>query len=81
MGQTRRRKPRHLAKKLLAIRNRLNASQTEMARLLDLQVAYTVVSSFEHGKREPDLLVLLRYARVYGCTMEELVDDKLKLPE
>jgi transcriptional regulator with XRE-family HTH domain len=38
------------------------------------------ISQYETGKREPPLLVLLRYARLYGCAMEELVDDKLKLP-
>ena len=80
MGQTRRRKPKHLAKKLLAIRKRLDASQTELAKMLDLQVAYTVVSSFERGKREPDLIVLLRYARLGRCTMEQLVDDAIKWP-
>jgi len=37
------------------------------------------ISQYESGKREPPLLVLLRYARLYGCTMEELVDDKMKL--
>jgi transcriptional regulator with XRE-family HTH domain len=39
----------------------------------------TTISGYEKGKREPPLLVLLRYARVYGCTVEELIDDKLRL--
>jgi len=38
------------------------------------------ISGYELGEREPSLIVLLRYARVYGCTMEDLVDDKIKLP-
>jgi transcriptional regulator with XRE-family HTH domain len=41
----------------------------------------TTISKFEKGRREPPLTVLLRYARVYGCNVEELIDDKLKLPE
>jgi transcriptional regulator with XRE-family HTH domain len=80
MGTTRRR-PKNLARKLLAIRNKLDVSQTEMARLLDLDVAYTAVSGYELGTRQPDLLVLLRYARLAGVSTDVLIDDKLKLPE
>ena len=75
-----RRRPKHLARKLFAIRQKLGVSQTEMARLLELKIAYTVISGYERGKNEPDLIVLLKYARVYGCSVEELIDDKLKLP-
>jgi transcriptional regulator with XRE-family HTH domain len=80
MGNARR-KPKKLADKLLAIRERLGVSQTEMARLLDLKQTYTVVSSYESGRREPDLIVLLEYARVAGVSTDVLIDDKLKLPD
>ena len=80
MGTTRRR-PKNLARKLLAIRNKLDVSQTEMARLLDLDVAYTAVSGYELGTRQPDLLVLLKYARLAGVSTDVLIDDKLKLPD
>lgn len=80
MGTTRRR-PKNLARKLLAIRNKLGVSQTEMARLLDLDVAYTAVSGYELGTRQPDLLVLLRYARLAGVSTDVLIDDKMKLPD
>ena len=79
MGTTRRR-PKNLSRKLLAIRKKLDVSQTEMARLLDLDVAYTAVSGYELGTRQPDLLVLLRYARLAGVSTDVLIDDKLKLP-
>lgn len=79
MGNARR-KPKRLAEKLLAIRERLDVSQTEMARLLELEQTYTVVSSYESGRREPDLIVLLRYARLARVPMEKLVDDELDLP-
>lgn len=79
MGQTRRRKPKHLARKLLAIRKALELSQTEMAKALGLKVAYTSVSGYERGKREPDLIVLLRYARLAKVSVESLIDDKLHL--
>jgi transcriptional regulator with XRE-family HTH domain len=78
MGNARR-KPKKLADKLFAIRQQLGVSQTEMARLLELKQTYTVVSSFESGRREPDLIVLLNYARLAGVVVDVLIDDKLKL--
>jgi len=81
MGRSRRKKPLLLSQKLLAIRKRLNMSQTEMARALELTVHYSAVSNFELGTREPDLLVVLRYARLAGIAMEVIVDDNLSLPQ
>ena len=80
MGQTRRQKPKRLARKLLSIRKRLDISQTEMARLLKLRVAYTSVSGYERGVREPALQTLLAYARLVGVSTDVLIDDKLSLP-
>lgn len=81
MGRSRRNKPLLLSHKLLAIRKRLQMSQTAMARALGLTVHYSAVSNFELGTREPDLLIVLRYARLAGVPMETIVDDNLSLPE
>jgi len=81
MGRVRRNKPLKLSEKLLAIRKRLRMSQTEMARALELKVHYSAVSNFELGTREPDLLIVLRYARLAGVPMEAIVDDQMSLPE
>jgi len=81
MGRSRRNKPLQLSQKLLAIRKRLRMSQTEMARALELKVHYSAVSNYELGTREPDLLIVLRYARLANVPMESLVDDSLTLPE
>jgi transcriptional regulator with XRE-family HTH domain len=81
MGRSRRNKPKNLRHKLLMIRKRLGKSQTEMARALELTVHYSAVSNFELGTREPDLTVVLRYARLAAVPMETLVDDELNLPE
>jgi hypothetical protein len=51
-----------------------------MARLLQLEASYTVVSSYELGTGEPDLLTLLRYARLAKVSTDILIDDKLNLP-
>ena len=80
MGRSRRNKPIKLSHKLLAIRKHLQMSQTEMARALELKVHYSAVSNFELGTREPDLLIVLRYARLAGITMEMIVDDQIDLP-
>ena len=80
MGRSRRNKPLKLSTKLLTIRKRLQLSQTQMARALELTVHYSAVSNFELGTREPDLLIVLRYARVAGIPLEMFVDDHLDLP-
>jgi len=79
MVRLRRRQPKRLAGKLLAIRNDLGLSQTEMAKALDLKVAYTAISAYERGTREPDLITLLRYARLARVTVDTLIDDKASL--
>ena len=79
MTRLRRRQPKRLARKLLAIRQRLDLSQTEMASRLDLKVAYTAISAYERGTREPDLITLLAYARIASVTVDDLIDDKVKL--
>jgi transcriptional regulator with XRE-family HTH domain len=74
-----RRQPKKLARKLLTIRQRLGVSQTEMAKLLKLEISYTAVSAYELGTREPDLLTLLQYARVAGISTDALIDDRLNV--
>ena len=81
MGRAARNKPARLGEKLLAIRKYLDMSQTQMAHALELTVHYSAVSNFELGTREPDLIVVLRYARLGGVSVETIIDDKLNLPE
>jgi len=52
-----------------------------MAKLLRLKKAYTAVSAYERGIREPDLLVLLRYAKLANASIDLLVDDTKDLPQ
>lgn len=62
---------------------KLGLTQTEMVRKLagkDEPLHAASISGYELGQREPPLLVLLTYARIAGCTMEELVDDKIRWP-
>jgi transcriptional regulator with XRE-family HTH domain len=81
MGSSRRERPKHLPKKLRKLRLEvLGMSQTEMCKALDLKVDYSAISGYERGVREPSLIVLLKYARLAGCSVEDLIDDKIKWP-
>ena len=44
-------------------------------------IIYNRISEYELGKREPPLPILLEYARLAGVHMEDLVDDKVDLPD
>jgi transcriptional regulator with XRE-family HTH domain len=80
MGRSARPKPERLGEKLLAIRQRLEMSQTEMCKALGLSLNYSAISNYELGTREPPLPVLLRYARMVGISTDVLIDDELDLP-
>lgn len=73
----RRPKPQRLSAKLLAIRQSLGASQSQMARALNVTAAR--ICEYEHGVREPNLLVLLAYARLAEMPLENIVDDDIEL--
>ncbi len=82
MGRSYRARPRKLGAKLKQIRLSLELTQEQMVKELavrDEPLYSASISQYESGKREPPLLVLLRYAELYGCTMEELVKDKVRL--
>ena len=74
-----RKKSESLPAKLLAIRHRLEVSQSQMAALLELENGTPRVSEYEAGKREPDLLILLRYAKLAGVNMDVLANDNIEL--
>ena len=82
MGSTRLRQKR-LAEKLLQIRLSLELSQSEMLKKLDAEdlITYHQISGFETGRREPPLLILLKYAHVAGVSTDVLINDELDLPD
>ncbi len=82
MGTRPRLRPERLAEKLLQVRTALGLSQTEMLYRLGVEdlINYKQISKYETGKGEPMLIILLRYARVAGVSMDVLVDDEMDLP-
>lgn len=84
MGQARRPQPRFLSSKLLQIRQRLGLSQRQMLKQLGetkTRIHAPHISEYESGKREPPLIVLLRYAQAANVPVEVLIDDEQDLPE
>ncbi|HKB68713.1 MAG TPA: helix-turn-helix transcriptional regulator [Pyrinomonadaceae bacterium] len=83
MGRRARIRQKYLPEKLLNIRQSLGLSQSEMLRRLGFEnvLDYQRISEFELGTNEPPLAILLKYARVAGVHMEDLVDDELELPD
>ena len=80
MGKTQREQPKHLSAKLLAIRKALKASQSQMVKRIGIKMSPARISQYENGVREPNLLVLLGYARAAKVRMEIIIDDRLSLP-
>lgn len=75
--------PKKLARKLSQIRTNAGLSQTEMVEALKYRAGplrASQVSQFEQGQREPNLIVLLAYARFARLRVELLIDDELDLP-
>jgi transcriptional regulator with XRE-family HTH domain len=83
MGRSYRTRPKRLGKKLALIRTRLGLTQPQMIEELSVKgepLYPSSISLYEQGKREPPLLVLLKYARLAGVSTDILIDDKLNLP-
>ena len=81
-GSKRRPRPKKLAGKLLAIRERLGLTQAGMAKQLSRIPSPpdgAMISRYERDEREPSLFALLAYARIAGVAVDELIDDKVKL--
>jgi hypothetical protein len=79
MGRQRRPVPKLLAPKLMRIRERLGVGQVEMARLLSktpIPPDGGTVSRFERGEREPNLFVILEYAKLARINPVLLIDDQ-----
>jgi transcriptional regulator with XRE-family HTH domain len=82
MGARARHKPKRLASKLRQIREAFGLSQNGMIKQMSAEemMGQNTISEYELGKREPPLLVLLKYAEVAGVCLDVLANDKLDLP-
>lgn len=83
MGTLPRRTPKRLPEKLREIRLKLGLSQNEMIGRMSLSDELTreEVSSFELGRRQPNLMVLWAYANAANVYVDALILDTVDLPE
>lgn len=81
MGRYPRRIPARLGEKLLQIRHALVLSQDGMLARLGLgdERFRSSISNYERGG-EPELHILLQYARFVDVPVESLIDDDVNLP-
>jgi transcriptional regulator with XRE-family HTH domain len=82
MGTRARRKPDRLAVKLRQIREAFGLSQSGLISRMGVEelISQNAVSEYELGKREPSLLVMLKYAELAGVCLDVLANDELDLP-
>ncbi len=83
MGSQTRRTPERLPEKLREIRLKLGLSQNEMIKCMGLEKELTreQVSSFELGRRQPNLMTLWAYAHAANLYVDALILDTTDLPE
>ncbi len=75
-------KPKHLGRKLRQIRDTFGISQQHMpARLGMMGMHPGRISEYERNLREPSALTLLAYADLAGVHLEDIVNDRVELPE
>jgi transcriptional regulator with XRE-family HTH domain len=86
MPKSARRRSIRLPEKLRRIRYRLNLTQEELTEQIE-QLGFVrnldraEISDFERGRRDPDALTQLSYARLINVCLDVLVDDGMDLPE
>ena len=83
MPKVAREKPKMLSQKLIKIRKSLKFSQTEMLKALGLEdnKFRSAISGYELGTKEPNLITILKYAKLVNISTDYLLDDELDLPK
>jgi transcriptional regulator with XRE-family HTH domain len=82
MGTGKRIKPARLAEKLKAIRESLGLTTEELIAQLncyEIPLHRASITQYEKGRREPNLIVLLHYARLINTSVDYLIDDNLNI--
>ena len=88
MGYARNR-PKFLHEKLRRLREHLNVDAPNMAEKLrseiasqskrEIEIKRHRISDFELGRSEPDLLMMLAYARLGRVRMDSIIDDDVSV--
>lgn len=84
MGRAKRTTPEKLGEKLAKIRKNLDLTIDGIIEKLDspeIPLHPASISMYESSKREPPLIILLRYAKLIGVSTDILIDDSEELPD
>lgn len=84
MGSGKRIIPVRLGEKLKAIREGLGLTAEELIIKLncpDIPLHRASITQYEKNRRIPELIILLKYARLVKTNVDVLIDDELNLPE
>jgi transcriptional regulator with XRE-family HTH domain len=77
--------PKNLGKKLAAIREKLGVETYEkMVDKLDvgdMPIYRSTIYEYEKNRRQPPLVILLRYARLGKISVDTLIDDDKEWPQ
>lgn len=82
MGRSNRVRPKKLGEKLKSIREHLGLTQEQMVEKLthpESKLHSQNISGFEKNEREPNLIILLAYARLAEISTDNLIDDDLEI--
>ena len=83
MGRASRHTPVHLGCKLAQVRKFLGierfSEMVERLNVKEVNLYRSTICEYETGKREPPLIVLLRYSQLAGVSINDLVDDNVTL--
>ena len=82
MGSGKRIRPAKLGEKLKTIRENLGLTTEELIIKLDcpaVPLYRASITQYEKNRREPPLILLLKYARLAKITVDILIDDESKI--
>ena len=68
---------KQVGKKIVAMRKAKNMTQLELADKMN--VSFQAVSNWERGNSMPDISKLPQLAELFGCSVDELLDEKSEL--
>lgn len=68
---------KQVGRKIVALRKAQNMTQTELADKMN--VSFQAVSNWERGNSMPDISKLPQLASVFGCSVDELLEEKSEL--
>lgn len=63
-----------LGDNLRSCRKQLKLSEREVSKMLHVDI--TTISKYEHNTRTPDIYMMMRFADVYGVSLDTLVGRK-----